>query len=751
MDVRCDQCGIIYEFEDERVGETGITVKCTSCDHIFKVFKAAAKTTEPASEPAAEKPAPVADPAPAADKKQGDRRWLIRKPSGEIFKFRELTTLQQWIVEQKVSREDEISRTGKVWERLGAIKELAPFFKVVDKARASEEDPQTPANMPNASEQMLAEAPLSKPAPARVDLLDDRAEPNGMPEKLIAEASEKFSMGERATPTSSEPAFPTGKIQVGTDAANKQAAWERDSDALDSVDESASSDSFDDEDLAAVRTGSHVGRNVLIVVLGLAIGLGGFFAWTKWDRIKELFSGKRNPTSGSFHKGRTAFHGDTDASFKRALSLFLQIYQSKSSQVTGAQRAKARAGQAEVYAAWAQYLKDDAEDLRADALLLEKGGVAGTPSKDPRPLRAKATRLDKDAKAKANLALRYARSAHLMAQNLETKRAVAEAGRVAGLPISEVQRLIKAAEQLGAADPELAYTRAMIAYDLGKLDETQKQLRSTIALWNQKVGKPFFRAQMRLARVYYMRARRPEAISVLQSITSRNPSHARAQHLLDKLKAGSKAVAVTKTVVDAGVPDSTVAVGVEPGMRPKSGGDEPAGNYDTLVRKAGQLAYSGKSSRALTYYRKALALKPSGVEALTGVGYCYMDLRQTGQAIRHFRRALGVSGSYGEALIGIAEAFQRSGSKKRALNSYKKYLRHHPSGRRAVLAKQNIKELEDKLGVGAMQPMDRPAPMVREPTPRVREPAPRVREPARRPPAMRRAPAMVSEPPPAMN
>ncbi len=165
-----------------------------------------------------------------------------------------------------------------------------------------------------------------------------------------------------------------------------------------------------------------------------------------------------------------------------------------------------------------------------------------------------------------------------------------------------------------------------------------------------------------------------------------------------------------------------------------------------------------------------------------------MDLRQTGQAIRHFRRALDVSGSYGEALIGIAEAFQRSGSKKRALNAYKKYLRHHPSGRRAVLAKQNIKELEDKLGVGANQPMDRPAPMnvpapmdrpapmdvpapmdspapmvreptpmdspapmVREPTPRVREPAPRVREPARRPPAMRRAPAMVSEPPPAMN
>ena len=32
---------------------------------------------------------------------------MIRVASGEIYRFRELTTLQQWIVERKVSRDDD--------------------------------------------------------------------------------------------------------------------------------------------------------------------------------------------------------------------------------------------------------------------------------------------------------------------------------------------------------------------------------------------------------------------------------------------------------------------------------------------------------------------------------------------------------------------------------------------------------------------------------------------------------------------
>src|SRR4051812_42321927 len=39
MDVRCESCQTVYEFDDARVKEGGVTVKCTQCGHIFKVRK----------------------------------------------------------------------------------------------------------------------------------------------------------------------------------------------------------------------------------------------------------------------------------------------------------------------------------------------------------------------------------------------------------------------------------------------------------------------------------------------------------------------------------------------------------------------------------------------------------------------------------------------------------------------------------------------------------------------------------------
>src|SRR2546423_1081542 len=63
------------------------------------------------------------------------REWKVRQANGNVFTFKELTTLQKWIVERKVSRDDEISLTGESWKRLGNIAELASFFQVVDEAQ----------------------------------------------------------------------------------------------------------------------------------------------------------------------------------------------------------------------------------------------------------------------------------------------------------------------------------------------------------------------------------------------------------------------------------------------------------------------------------------------------------------------------------------------------------------------------------------------------------------------------------------
>ncbi len=115
MDVSCPRCQTEYDFDEARIPDDGITVKCTQCGHVFRVNRR--------NDAAALPPPPVA------------REWKIRRRStGTTSTCRELTSLQQWIVEGKVIRDDEISLTGDTWKRLGDIPELASFFQLVDDA-----------------------------------------------------------------------------------------------------------------------------------------------------------------------------------------------------------------------------------------------------------------------------------------------------------------------------------------------------------------------------------------------------------------------------------------------------------------------------------------------------------------------------------------------------------------------------------------------------------------------------------------
>jgi len=135
MDVRCERCKTEYEFDDSRITDAGVTVKCTTCGHVFKVKKKALVVTVAVKPGELEQlPAPAAEPAaPPLEKPKQD--WKVRQASGNLFTFKELTTLQKWIVERKVARDDEISLTGDTWKRLGDIAELASFFQVVDDAQ----------------------------------------------------------------------------------------------------------------------------------------------------------------------------------------------------------------------------------------------------------------------------------------------------------------------------------------------------------------------------------------------------------------------------------------------------------------------------------------------------------------------------------------------------------------------------------------------------------------------------------------
>jgi predicted Zn finger-like uncharacterized protein len=188
LDVRCERCRAQYVFDDDQVTAAGLTVQCTNCGHLFKVRKKELVVTVPVKPDDLEgapvpanaarisssggippavapgRPAPAAHPTPAPDG-EAQREWRVRQSNGNIFTFREMTTLQKWIIEQKVIRDDEISRAGDQWKRLGNIPELASFFQVVEAAERAKFQQLQPGitPMPNVTPMPM---PMAMPMPA---------------------------------------------------------------------------------------------------------------------------------------------------------------------------------------------------------------------------------------------------------------------------------------------------------------------------------------------------------------------------------------------------------------------------------------------------------------------------------------------------------------------------------------------------------------------------------------------------------
>jgi predicted Zn finger-like uncharacterized protein len=144
MDVRCDLCQTEYELDDDSVSDAGASVQCTTCGHTFVVGRNGARIADLPATPPSGVAAGPAGPPPAD--------WLLATEDGQTHRFRDLTTLQKWIVERKVTPDDRIAQKGGPWRRLGEVSELGAFFEVVgqaDRARSAQ-SARPPSREPNA-------------------------------------------------------------------------------------------------------------------------------------------------------------------------------------------------------------------------------------------------------------------------------------------------------------------------------------------------------------------------------------------------------------------------------------------------------------------------------------------------------------------------------------------------------------------------------------------------------------------------
>ncbi|HNI60217.1 MAG TPA: hypothetical protein PKW11_09745, partial [Pseudomonadota bacterium] len=141
---------------------------------------------------------PKSKPVPVAT--GSARPFLLRKRnSSQVLRCPDLLTLRQWIAEKRLTRDDEVSRTGQKWRKMGTIVEFESLFYGVDqerlaKRKATEKDA---AVIPISSAAKKGVAPT--PADAKTDAKTDAkigvkadAKPAA---KTEASASEKPVLG----------------------------------------------------------------------------------------------------------------------------------------------------------------------------------------------------------------------------------------------------------------------------------------------------------------------------------------------------------------------------------------------------------------------------------------------------------------------------------------------------------------------------------------------------------------------------
>lgn len=282
MDIRCPSCKTLYEFNEGRLKHGPVNLKCSQCSHVFRVE----------GKKGAEQPPP--------------RRWMLRKASGDVLYFQGLTTLQKWIVDQKVSRDDSISKTGQSWKKLGGIGELSSFFQVADSLAPMTRPPETEAPEPDPVDVDFFD-------PLAPGLLGEASSPGDDWAITSASASSSEWLAEKSGDVPSQSSPSIDKVRAPEPFRDSPLSFDMASELAPPkpLELSRTADLYDDPEPR--REGS-MAPTIVIVLLLLIFGLVGYayMEQPQWLGIERLDDPDPSPVSalGDLPAPRAADAGD---------------------------------------------------------------------------------------------------------------------------------------------------------------------------------------------------------------------------------------------------------------------------------------------------------------------------------------------------------------------------------------------------------------------------------------------------------
>lgn len=707
MDVTCNRCGTVYEFEEGLISTTGTTVKCTQCGHLFKVHR----------------PSPIPPAGGLSDIAIETSRWRVRRVDGSTHTLDSLAELSSLIGAGQFGADDEISRTGHVWKRLGEIAELSSLFERPARPRRMSEPPPQPqiplaaaiedAKRITASERpsgapsdaprrriptdprfhvmgtdvevdsQRSSAPAPAPAPPDEEHTSDDALATAPHQpQPAAPASMPISVPAPATTPSAQPApapvsTPAPAPVVAAPAASKI--------AVDAA--------LDDAMLADVRRAERGARTVM-VVCGLLLAAGVAAAV-----LVQSHETTTTPDSARVLLERAdaalAQH-DPDA-FQRALGLYTQalaLHPEDPHTLTSISRA---------YAIWSQWLREDVSDKPADPAAALADNVA----------RAEAQRLAEQAKQYAARATRHASGL------VEATAAYADALRLNGDVAAARTAIDRARSTERAPSAETSRVAALVAIDNagGVASAGRKLAEQAVALEPNLI-----RTRFLLARCLIDDKDADGAQQQLEALRSLNAAHPRLPRLAQDIEAlraaqqpatrkgqaGGTAASPPAQALPAAQPQQPpqaappAPIATKPAAPPKP---QPAastdeGNNDTtdpleLVKRGEKAMEGGKTQVAQSAFERALELEPHLWRAKTGLGYLALERNQPNAAIAYFRPA--AQHGHAEAFIGMGDALRRVGHNREALDAYNTYLKRFPDGPRRSIAQHQSELLSEQL------------------------------------------------------
>lgn len=715
MDVVCDRCRAEYEFDDALVSERGTTVKCTNCGHQFKIYRMAASA-------------------------EAARSWNLRRPDGTVIPFDSLAVLQKWILEGRVSKMDEICRGNEPWKPLGAIAELESFFSTAE-IRASHV-PNVPHPRPTSRPSPAASGrPTARegtpPAPASAARSMPPAQsgntvrPGGPPPVNTAHGypvpptppsatrsaptdhGRTAPVGTPVLPPRIEDDPPTTTVNTPTGFAigtpsvaigappppvpSPLRGPSLEVPVLPPVSKPAPESHTDDEEELPAIKGAGGGSRGVVWALAIGLVLAGGVGLAAW-RAGYLGAPDRAPPPASIAAPAQL---DTARGLERRYTR--QAFEDAREELaralaTSPDSASVHAARAHVMAVWSEMLKQRADDLDARARL---------PGADGAAMRAESALLRRDAGERLDRARTDAQRAEAAAasrhgaERIAIEAALADVSRIGG-DLAAARRHLDVARSEGPASPDSEVAAALIARESGEATHAIEGLRAAISRAGDHV-----RARLALARLLASQGDAAGARRELDAVMQSAPNHDDAQWLAQALSRGEAPMAAAAASSDGGAAPTAADVSVvvasnnaavpTPNAGASSGPSSGGRSYEQLVEDGDRFQDDGRSGPARERYRQALQLRPSGAEALAGLGFVDLEDRELTSAISNFRRALNANPGFGEALIGLGEAYTSQSNYEQALAAYNRYLLSNPGGSHAHMARRQVESLQERL------------------------------------------------------